>query len=68
MNGGPNTNKSVTLIGVHSRGIAPQTHEIVTLGAHYFPRPLLLTLTRMASLNGKPPCSHLHAQESGVYQ
>ena len=67
MNGGPNT---VTLIGVHSRGIAPQTHEnlIVTLGAHYFPRPLLLTLTRMASLNGKPPCSHLHAQESGVYQ
>ena len=43
MNGGPNTNKSVTLIGVHTRGIAPQTHEIVTLGAHYFPRPLLLT-------------------------
>ena len=43
--------KSVTLIGVHSRGIAPQTHKIITLGAHYFPRPLLLTLTRMASLH-----------------
>ena len=39
----------------HTRGIAPQSHKIVMLGAHCFPRPLLLTLTRMANVKSKPP-------------
>ena len=42
----------------HTRGIAPQTHEIVTLGAHCFPRPLLLTDKNGkddACVKSKPP-------------